>query len=70
MFATRDTRASTDDSVESTESLVGVTRKICICPRRTCACECADGFVAFYVSSTVLTAIGVCVLCFKIAGMF
>jgi hypothetical protein len=70
MFTTRDTRASTDDSADSIESLVGDRKKICVCPRRSCACECADGFVAFYVSSTVLTVIGVCVLCFKIAGMF
>ena len=70
MFVTRDTRASTSDSVESTESLVGDRKKLCVCPRRSCACECADGFVAFYVSTTVLSVIGVCLACFKIAGLF
>jgi hypothetical protein len=75
MFVTRDTRASTSDSVESTESLVGDRKKICVCPlrscpKRSCACECADGFLVFYISSTVLTVIGVCLLCFKMAGLF
>ena len=69
MFVTRDTRASTDESVESIESLVG-KRATCVCPRRTCACECADGFVGFYISTTILAVIGICVLCFKIAGFF
>lgn len=69
MFATREARASTDESVESTESLVG-TKKICICPRRTCKCEVADGFVGFYISTTILAIIGVAVTCFKIAGFF
>jgi hypothetical protein len=69
MFVTRDIRASTSDSVESTESLVG-KRATYVCPRRSCACECEDGFVVFYASTTVLAVIGICVVCFKLAGFF